>query len=73
MRLLRTRADQKVFTKMDISLNTRKVKDTEDIPLVADNSVIKALGYFKLCKYGKEFFNNLAAATYGHMCRESAK
>ena len=53
---------------MDISVNTKKVKDTKyDEHSVTDNyniESIKAPGYFKLFWYGKMFFNNLGA-TYG--------
>ena len=47
---------------MDTSVNTSKVKDTQDEePAVTDIEVIKAPGCFKLLKSGKEFFNNLDA------------
>ena len=56
-----------------MSVNTSKVKDTKDEePAVTDIEVIKAPGYFKLFKYGKELFNNLDAM-YERTCTESAK
>ena len=71
-RVIRTRADQKLLTKMGISVNTIKVKYTEDKPMVIYNSVLKALGYFKLFKCGEEFFNNMDAAMYRRACMETA-
>ena len=37
-----------------------------------DIQLIKALGYFKLFKYGKKLFNNLDVM-YEHACMASAK
>ena len=70
--VIRTKADQKLFTKMGISVNTRKVKYTEDKPLVTDKSVIKAMGSFKIFECGEEFFKNMDAATYERVCMVSA-
>ena len=68
--------EPKSVHKMDIIMNTNKVKDTKDEePLVTDNSnieVIKAPGYFKLFECGKMFFNNLDLM-YKHACMENAK
>ena len=73
MSVLRTRANQNACSldkskskSVHISVNmseikyaTNKTKDWE--PLVTDNSVINAPGYFKLFEYGKKFLNKLDA------------
>ena len=57
---------------MDISVNTSKVKDNNDEPLVKDILLIKAPGYFKLYECGKEFSNNLDVI-YECACMACAK
>ena len=42
---IRMRVDFKIVHEMDISVNTSKVKDTNNEPLVTDNSVIKSSLY----------------------------
>ena len=56
-----------------MSVNTSKVKDTKDEePAVTDIEVIKAPGYFKLFKCGKQFFSNPGMA-YERVFMVSAK
>ena len=65
-------SESKSVHEMDISVNTSKVKYTKDEPLITDNSVIKAPGYFKLFEISKEFFN-LLVVTYEQACMANAK
>ena len=69
-------SESKSVHKMDIIVNTKKLKDAKyEEPSVADNSnikLIKAPGCFKLLKCVKMLFNNLYAK-YEHVCVENLK
>ena len=58
---------------MNISVNTKKLKDTKDEePVVTDIEIFKAPGHFKLFECSKESFNNLDS-TYKRACMASVK
>ena len=58
---------------MDIIVNKSKVKDANDEePLIRYIFLIKAPGYFKILKCGKELFKNLDA-TYERACIKNEK
>ena len=61
-----------IFSQNEYKCEYEKTKDTKDEPLVKNISLIKAPGYFKLCKYSEEVFKNLDAA-YECACMKNAK
>ena len=67
------KSESKSIHEMNISVNTNEVKYSKDeVPTVMDIGVIKVPGYFKLCNFHKEFFNNLYTA-YECACMASVK